>query len=333
MAKQKVKTALGGLLKDLDKVAPTATAMAENDLGQEKRSRDLIGVLGGKTESEVIREVETKRCRLWERHNRLYDLLTLEDCQDLVDSIRAEGQIEPVVARKLRDDPEYDFEIIAGARRLWACVYLQRPIRLTIKDMDDRRAFLFSDASNRYSDISDYERAIEYRDALERYFGGNQSEFAASVGRSIATISRYKALWELDSAIIAAYPDPRTVTAKTAAKLRAAMANDDRKTEAMLAKAKELNSKKGEGIPTEASAVTQLLIAATAQPVKRDLEKRTYKDAAGRQVIMEAQKATNGAVVIRIPKGQKASREELSKAFNSALDDLFTVKTVDSKEK
>lgn len=315
---------MGLALRGVDAVDKPGRSSPAEGAAQAKASRNVLTAMMGKTESEVIHEVDTSRCRLWKHHNRMYELLTLEDCQDVVDSMRVEGQIDAAVARKLRDDPDYDYEIIAGARRLWSCTYLKRPIKVTVKDFDDRQAFLFSDASNRYNDISAYERAIEYKHALEAYFDGNQSEFANSVGRSIATISRFKALWELEAEVVAAYPDPRKITPKIAAELRASMSTDKAKAALLKVAAALAEVRMQPDAEKDPAAITKQLVLATrekAAPKAKKIE-RVFDSANGKRMLV-ASGTHGGAFSLQIPKGHSATRDELEKAFKQVLDDVF----------
>ena len=56
----------------------------------------------------MLFELDPKRCKPWEYHNRDVAWLTKERCQDLIGSIQQSGQIDPVLVRKIENDPNYD---------------------------------------------------------------------------------------------------------------------------------------------------------------------------------------------------------------------------------
>ena len=58
-----------------------------------------------------VLSVDPKRCRPWKYHNRGNTWYTKDRCQDLIDSVVKDGQLEPALARKLSADPNFDFEL------------------------------------------------------------------------------------------------------------------------------------------------------------------------------------------------------------------------------
>ena len=81
--------------------------------------------------------------------------------------------------RTVTDSPDYDYEVICGARRHWSVSFLKsvehRQIKflIEVRDLDDEAAFRLSDVENRArDDISDYERALDYRTAVEDFYNG-----------------------------------------------------------------------------------------------------------------------------------------------------------------
>ena len=66
-----------------------------------------------------------------------------EKLQELADSIKAQGVIQPIVVRKLTQDK---YEIVAGERR-WRAAQLAglQQIPVVIKDLDDRATMAIAD--------------------------------------------------------------------------------------------------------------------------------------------------------------------------------------------
>jgi hypothetical protein len=76
--------------------------------------------------------------------------LNEESCRDLIDAfLSAKKQRIPAIVRRLKDDPDYDFEIIAGVRRWWTVQWLREhhhpeyEYLVTIQNVSDEEAFRF----------------------------------------------------------------------------------------------------------------------------------------------------------------------------------------------
>lgn len=211
-----------------------------------KRSHALGERLAGEREEKLLHWVDPATCRMWERHNRDYGLLTEENCRDLIDGIRAQGRQEfPAIVRRLKDEA-HDYEVICGARRHFAVSWLrannytQFRYLVEVRDLTDEEAFRLSDIENRErDDISDYERARDYQQAIELYYGGKQKTMAARLEVSEAWLSRYLALARLPRDIVAAFASPRDLRELHARTLKPLLSDPDR-SGAVLAEAAAL---------------------------------------------------------------------------------------------
>ena len=111
-------------------------------------------------ERENIHAVDPKRCRPWKFHNRTDAWYTRERCQDLIESIAKDGQLEPALARRLAGDKDYDFELIFGMRRRFACEATGQKLKVRVVDADDTRAAVLMHIENAdRQDITPMERA------------------------------------------------------------------------------------------------------------------------------------------------------------------------------
>ena len=187
------------------------------------RQDSLEDLAQGRVRDVRLRLVDPKTCRMWAPHNRLYDLLTAENCADLIGSIRAQGRQEiPAVVRRLKDDPEHEYEVISGARRHFAVSHLRevehrREVQflVEVRDLADEEAFRFSDLENRSrQDISDYERGREYLAALGAYYDGNLTRMAERMEMSKGTLSSYLSVARLPQTVLRAYGDPRAIAVR-----------------------------------------------------------------------------------------------------------------------
>ena len=178
-----------------------------------KRSTTMAEQAQGARQEKVLRLVDPATCVMWEGHNRAYDLLTPENCADLIEGLKAQGQQEfPAIVRRL-DGAGADYEVICGARRHFAVSWLRAnnypQFRYLIeeRELTDEEAFRLADIENRdREDISDYERARDYARAIDLYYGGAQKQMAERLQVSPAFLSRFLQLAKLDARIVAAFP-------------------------------------------------------------------------------------------------------------------------------
>ncbi len=125
-----------------------------------------------------------------------------EKLQELADSIRAQGIIQPIVVRKLGQD---SYEIVAGERR-WRAAQLAglADVPVVIKDIDDRSAMAIALIENiQREDLNPLEEA----DALKRLideFTMTHQQIADAVGKSRTTITNLLRLIDL-------HPDVKTL--------------------------------------------------------------------------------------------------------------------------
>lgn len=242
------------------------------------RMSGLARVTAGDVKEKTLRLVDPARCRMWQRHNRRYELLSPVVCGDLLESLRSQGEQEfPAIVRRVKDDPDHDYEVICGARRHWSVSYLRtvehRDIAFLIeeRDLTDEAAFRLADLENRSRlDISDYERALDYSEAIALYYGGVASRMAERLEMSNAWLSRLLDLGKLPEGVIAAFGDIRELRSAHARVLKPLLA-DEATRNAVLATAAELaheqaSRRAGEGGPIEAAAVVARLKKAAAAP-------------------------------------------------------------------
>ena len=220
------------VLGNLDAPEP-APAAAEVARGSRflKRSTTIADHVTGEIEEKTLRWVDPADCVMWDRHNRAYDLLTEENCRDLIDGIRAQGRQEfPAIVRRKGDA----YEVICGARRHFAVSWLrannytQFKYLIDVRDLTDEEAFRLADIENRdREDISDYERAIDYADAIKRYYGGKQKAMAARLEVSPPWLSRYLALADLPGDVVKAFTSIRDIKERHARDLKPLLARPE----------------------------------------------------------------------------------------------------------
>ena len=155
-------------------------------LNQEKKSNHSEAVRG----TEFL--VEPSDCRPWKFHNRDNIWMSVDKCQDLISSIRKNGQKVPIFARKIEDDPDgKHWEIIAGRRRWFACNHLGIKIRVKATDANDRECAILMNLENKdRNDISEFEDALSFKQQLEANLFDSQDEMAMALDLKKSKLSK-----------------------------------------------------------------------------------------------------------------------------------------------
>ncbi len=118
-----------------------------------------------------------------------------EKLQELADSIKAQGVIQPVVVRKIASEK---YEIVAGERRWRAAQLAGLPqIPVVIKAIDDRAAMAIALIENiQREDLNPLEEAEALKRLLEEFEMTHQ-HVADAVGKSRATVTNLLRLMDL----------------------------------------------------------------------------------------------------------------------------------------
>jgi len=118
-----------------------------------------------------------------------------EKLQELADSIKAQGIIQPIIVRKIALDK---YEIVAGERR-WRAAQLAglQQIPVVIKDIDDRAAMAIALIENiQREDLNPLEEADALRRLLDE-FAMTHQQIADAVGKSRTTVTNLLRLMDL----------------------------------------------------------------------------------------------------------------------------------------
>ena len=294
-----------------------------------KRGNAISARVAGDKEEKVLNWVDPARCRMWTEHNRNYGLLTEENCRDLIDGLRAQGKQEfPAIVRRLQD-PDYDYEVICGARRHFSVSWLRAnnypdfKFLVEERELTDEEAFRLADIENRdRKDISDYERAKDYARAIELYYGGKQKSMAERLEVSPVWLSRFLEMAKLPSVIVTAFASPNDIRELHARSLKPLL-KDRKSRDKVLAVAKELSQKQddareGQGTFVDgASVIAQLKASAKApKPHKETVE---YAGQGGSGKITHTRERKQH----RLEFPANMSRSDLQEAFAAFMDAEF----------
>lgn len=330
----KNRSILAGLVGPAVTETPTPERGAPATERLNTRLTGLARVTAGDIKEKTLKLVDPARCRMWERHNRRYDLLNESVCGDLLESLRAQGEQEfPAIVRRVEDDPAFDFEVICGARRHWAVSYLKnvehRDIRYLVeeRELTDEQAFRLADVENRSrKDISDYERALDYRHAVETFYGGTAQRMAERLEVPKAWLSRFLDLAKLPTDVVEAFGDVRQLRENHAREIKPLLA-DGASRPRVMAEAKRLAVQQAEMIakgqgPLDAPKVMVLLkraAAGDAKPViKAGKPGTAVTNATGATLFTLATKGSK-KVVLELALDAAASNADFAEAFQREL--------------
>lgn len=120
--------------------------------------------------------------------------------QSLADSIKAQGILQPIVARPLTSG---GFEILSGERR-WRAAQLAQlaTVPVVLKDVSDEAATAIGLIENiQREDLNPVEEALGLK-RLQEEFGLNQEQVANAVGRSRPAVANLMRLLQLESEVL-----------------------------------------------------------------------------------------------------------------------------------
>ncbi|MFT4089576.1 MAG: ParB/RepB/Spo0J family partition protein [Asticcacaulis sp.] len=302
------------------------------------RESALARVATGEVKQVTQLLLDPARVRIWQGNPRHQGTLNEDNCRDLIDAILAEGgQKVAAIVRRVTNDPTYEYEVIAGSRRHWAISWLrannypEMMFLAQVHSLDDEAAFRLSDIENRArKDVSDFERARTYLQALDEHYNGKQSRMAERLRLSKGWLSKMLSVAALPQWAVDAFASPADIQLKTcyplAQKIQSLSEPD---SAAQLRQMKDAANRlqtlqSGSGALPSAEVVKRLIHAADTQA--KDDETISYETAYGRTALSILSANRNG-VSVRLHAGSGATEAELIEMLKSAL------RTLESKGK
>jgi ParB family chromosome partitioning protein len=297
------------------------------------RENRLAELAEGGMVTRVHEAVDPAICRIWGGHNRDYAALNEHICADLLDSLRAQGRQEvPAIVRRVKGDAAYQFEVVCGARRHWSVSWLRAhdypDFKFVVepRELSDEEAFRIADLENRSrKDLSDYERAIDYARAIERYYDGSQQRMADRLRVSKSWLSRYLELAKLPPEILGCFDSPHAIGISHAAAL-APVLGRPRERDVVLEEASalcaELQSRRQQGIPALPSAqVVARLLSAGAKRPKPSVRSWEIRDEDGR-LLLKARLESERGLVFSVSKNRIRDRAQVLQAVDQCLQEF-----------
>jgi ParB/RepB/Spo0J family partition protein len=277
-----------------DRMQPGRPVLAAAELA-------LTGRVVPPMERENIFSVDPKRCRGWIHHNRTAAWYTKDKCQDLIESVAKDGQQEPALARKLIADPNFDYELIYGMRRRFACEYLNSKLKLRVIEADDARAAVLMHIENAdRQDITPMERALSFQSQLEAKVFPTQEALSEAIGLTKGQVSKLIKAASLmrQGSISQLFPDKSNVPVDVTYKLATLWDRPGAK-EVILKAAQNLLQKERAG--RSPADLLKALLASLDRSRKFDPVQKQYNVGSAARVVVT--RNARGKVTMAFPQG------------------------------
>ncbi len=297
------------------------------------RANRLADLASGAVVTRTHELVDPARCRMWAGHNREYGLLNEQRCEDLIESIKAQGRQEiPAIVRRVVGDPNYDFEVICGARRHWTISWLRShnypefKFLIDVREIGDEEAFRLADIENRArDDLTDLERARDYLRALDAYYEGRQKTMAERLKVSESWLTRYLDLARLPTELTRAFTEPQELGVRNAIALKSLLKPEDRRERAFKEAGRLAKAQEESGQPMPVLEVLKALTLAVAPPKRSGSPKKsgsttTTVSTEGGKAVLRVEGADRKGVRLTLLNKGGASREDAERAIREVLD-------------
>lgn len=218
-----------------------------------------------------------------------------EEMRALVESVRRQGIIQPIVVRRDPDVPEV-FEIIAGERRWRAAQTVQlHEVPVIIRDISDDDALQLALIENiQRQDLNAIEEAEGYR-RLTEDFGHSQNEVAEAVGKSRSHVANTLRLLMLPPEVSEMVRDGRL----TAGAARAILNDPDPVGTAKRIVEEGLNVRQAEAIRRGVEQAAKPPAESPHKEADTIALEQSLRDSLGLQVDIKHKGAKGGQVVVK----------------------------------
>lgn len=258
------------------------------------------------------------RCRMWDFHDRLDHLIMEESCRAEIDSFLKHGQLVAALGRPLHGDPDYDIELVFGARRLFVARHLNTSLVTELRAMSDQAALVAMDIENRHRlDISPYERGLSLARCLRAGYFASQNELAAALRISQSQVSRLLQLARLPSVIVNAFGNPLEIREGWGHDLMEVLEDSHRRL-ATIARARALAACRPR--PCALHVYQQLVCAAIrGRRIKPQTRDEVIIDTDGTPLFRIRRQAKSIALLLPIEKTSAAALEAVREAVRNVL--------------
>jgi ParB family chromosome partitioning protein len=253
----------------------------------------------------LVLKLDPKRVRATQYLNRDERAFLDSDPKfiELKESLRANGQKQPIQVRALAGDATADYEIVAGHRRHRACLVLDGIVPggfsiLAIPDatVNESRALVLAmyRENEERADVSPHEKGAMFRQWLDEAIFAEQGDI------------KYLQIADLPSPVLAAFEDPRDIAVRWSHELaKAVKMNSARVEEAAL---RLINTSPR---PAANAVARTLILSAEAARENRGTASREQAIKIGGRVALRM-KRSDGRLTLKFYKLDKKAQREIT---------------------
>lgn len=237
---------------------------------------------------------------------------------DILPLIKKTGQTQPGL---VRPKGEGRYELIEGSRRRFCAAHLGRPFLAYVGEIPDADVRVLSRSENTNKPPSDYEKALSFERDINAGMYSSWDQLAAAEELSPATVSRYKALIEIDRRFILAFPDPSGLSANSASWLRKSInAGGGEVGKALLSEAERLAAEKAKRSEEGEGLLTSEEVMAAFKRVAREANAESSAKPTAREPLVYKDKSGDKKIKHSITRDGKSVKLELTGIDDGDLD-------------
>ncbi len=295
MSRSKPKSAMAALIE-----SGISSMMIDAEVGLSERESVLEPKPNAHFPAENVADLHIitlnpDDCSLWEYYDRPES--ELGDIEALANSMRENGQQEPILVRPTQSTNKTKYEVIFGNRRWRAAKLANISLTAIVKNLTDQKAALCQKEENENrKDLSDYARALSYRKLIERGIFASESELCQKMSVSKKTINDVMAFLRVPDVLKNKIPNFSTISRVTATKL-ALLSKDEKTLEILIEHAQKI----GEKI-LNSNNIEKFIATYSRDPqIKESPSSMIIQDRKGRGVVA-IKSYISGAVLINLDK-------------------------------
>ncbi len=295
-----------------DEITTTSTEKEDN--------LNLISKMRSKHIEQLI-TVSPEACIPWKYADRSEE--EMGDLHELADSIKKNGQQEPILVRPATVDQEnIKYEIIFGNRRWQACKLVGTSIKAILRHMDDREAAVCQKEENaNRENLSDYSRAFSYKRLLDSKIFENATQLASMMNISKQTMADIMSYTRIHPNLLKVIPESYKMPRRSAVRLATLTSKcSEQELINLVSNAKNINISK---LPS--NKIEELLLNQPKKQINKDSESCITKNSLGENLFTIKKRSSNViSIVLHKVIGKNLSIKEVEAKIKEMFGDVLS---------